>query len=103
VADAVSEELLAQKQLYPEISQLRQVSAKVSAAVAKAAYEGGVSQLATPPHDWLEYVTVRMWGPDGRTTRASGMDGGHGSGNGAPRPHSHLRPHAHPSGLPSHP
>lgn len=83
--------------------QLREVSAQVAAAVARAAHECGVSQLAEAPADWLDYVTSRMWAPEGRTTKASGM--AVHAVNGMPRARSgpHLRPHAHPSGLPVHP
>uniref|UniRef100_A0A1D1ZWR8 Malic enzyme n=1 Tax=Auxenochlorella protothecoides TaxID=3075 RepID=A0A1D1ZWR8_AUXPR len=65
LADAVSEaELRGDKRLYPQISNLRQVSLDVAAAVAKAAWDSGVSQLKEAPADWRAYVEERQWWPD---------------------------------------
>lgn len=81
---------------------------QVAAAVAAAAHAAGVSSLPSPPAEWEEYIAARMWSPDGKTTRASGMPGqgvqghpgdGHPAGGKAHPP----RPHPHPSGLPAHP
>eukprot|EP00887_Chlorella_sp_A99_P008008 scaffold12.g8008.t1 len=72
LADCVSEEQLAQKQLYPVLKDLRQVSVKaswidriavVAAAVARAAFAGGVSALPLEPEDWEEYIEGKMWSP----------------------------------------
>ncbi|KAL4436957.1 hypothetical protein ABPG75_004096 [Micractinium tetrahymenae] len=109
LADCVSEEQLAKKQIYPDIRDLREVSAKVAAAVAAAAHEAGVSSLPSPPKDWQDYVASRMWSPDGKTTRASGMPGqghhgdAHHAGMAAAAGGHPSRPHQHPSGLPVHP
>ena len=37
---------------------------QVAAAVARAAWESGVSQLPGPPDDWLEYIADLMWWPE---------------------------------------
>jgi hypothetical protein len=47
----------------------------VAAAVARAAWESGISRLESEPVNWLEHIRERMWWPDGRTTRTSGMAG----------------------------
>lgn len=75
---------------------------QVAAAVAKAAHDDGVSSLSTPPKDWHEYILSRMWSPDGKTTRVSGMpgQGDHPATGKAGQP---LRPVQHPSGVPAHP
>ncbi|KAL4430559.1 hypothetical protein ABPG77_005799 [Micractinium sp. CCAP 211/92] len=102
LADCVTEEQLDKKQIYPDIKDLRKVSATVAAAVAKAAHDDGVSSLSTPPKDWHEYILSRMWSPDGKTTRVSGMpgQGDHPAAGKAGQP---LRPAQHPSGVPAHP
>ena len=46
---------------------------QVAAAVARAAFECGVSGLEHAPDDWHEYICSRMWWPEGRTTRLSGV------------------------------
>lgn len=79
---------------------------QVAAAVAEAAHAAGVSSLPCPPADWREYIACRMWSPDGKTTRASGMpgQGDHRAGGKATAAAGHPpRPHQHPSGLPAHP
>ena len=50
-------------------------AAQVAAAVARAAWEAGVSALDSEPPDWRDHIRQRMWWPEGRTTRASGMAG----------------------------
>lgn len=110
LADCVSEDLLAKKQIYPDIRALREVSAKVAAAVAEAAFDSGVSGLSKPPQDWLEYVSDKAWSPDGRTTRMSGMPAS-ASARGlaaadvaaAVVQASAKSPRHHPSGVPAHP
>lgn len=74
LANSVPPELLAKKQLYPEIADLRKTSTIVAAAVAKEAWESGESGLRAAPADWEEYIRNTMWWPDGRTTRAAGMN-----------------------------
>lgn len=92
LADCVSEEQLEAKRLYPEISDLREVSAKVAAAVAKAAFEDGVSGLGKAPEDWLAYIQEKMWWPDGRTTLEAGCPVHPGNGL-----------HRRSGGVPAHP
>jgi hypothetical protein len=38
---------------------------QVAAAVAKAAWDSGVSTLPAPPNDWQEYIAELMWWPEG--------------------------------------
>ena len=90
LADSVAPEELQRKQLYPPITRLRVVSARVrrgggacgrepaaastppppsprlqvATAVACAAAEHGLSQLAPTPQDWGAYIRERMWVPD---------------------------------------
>lgn len=48
--------------LFPPVSQLREVSAKVTAAVAKLMVATGAGSRPAGCHDnWLSYVTSRMW------------------------------------------
>ncbi|EFN55561.1 hypothetical protein CHLNCDRAFT_35453 [Chlorella variabilis] len=107
LADCVTEEQLQAKQMYPNIKDLREVSAKVAAAVAQAAFEGGVSGLVNAPEYWMEYIQDRTWWPDGRTTRTAGCP--LQPPNGLPGrpplhpPAGHHASHHHPSGVPAHP
>ncbi|PRW33894.1 NADP-dependent malate dehydrogenase [Chlorella sorokiniana] len=117
LADAVSEEQLGRKEMYPEITQLRAVSCKVAAAVAQAAFECGVSELVNAPEDWHEYISTRMFVPMGRTTKTAGMPVSKStaqlsyvysgeelaSAAATAAAKSRFHPAHHPSGLPVHP
>jgi malic enzyme len=61
LADRVTEEMLAQGRLYPDIADVRSVSRDVAVAVAEAAIEEG---LADPIEDIEAAVDEEMWYPD---------------------------------------
>ncbi len=61
LADRVTEEMLAQGRLYPDIADVRSVSRDVAVAVAEAAIEEG---LADPIEDIEAGVDEEMWYPD---------------------------------------
>jgi hypothetical protein len=65
---------------------------QVAAAVAKAAFEDGVSGLGKAPEDWLAYIQEKMWWPDGRTTLEAGCPVHPGNGL-----------HRRSGGVPAHP
>ena len=62
LADLVSEADINQGSLYPALPRIREVSARIAAAVAAVAYE---RELATrpAPKDVLEYVQSQMYDP----------------------------------------
>jgi malic enzyme len=65
LAGRVSEKQLKMGQLYPKMETLRDTSAVVTAAVAKQAWESGISGLEeAPPQDWLTFIKEKMWSPD---------------------------------------
>ena len=63
LARAVTDAQLAKKQLYPAINNLRAVSLDVAVAVAKAAWDSGVSALEEEPADWHAYIAQRQYWP----------------------------------------
>jgi len=62
LASTVTESDLAQGSLYPPLSDVRRVSARIAAAVAEVAYAGGLAQIERPA-DLLEYVQSHMYDP----------------------------------------
>jgi malate dehydrogenase (oxaloacetate-decarboxylating)(NADP+) len=62
LADMVTEEDLAQGSLYPALPRIREVSARIGAAVAEVAFRRGLSTM-TPPADVLAYVKSQMYNP----------------------------------------
>ena len=63
LADLVSPEDLAQGSLYPPLRDIREVSARIAAAVATIAYDEGVA-LGTRPGDVLAQVKSSMYEPE---------------------------------------
>ncbi|KAG0603904.1 hypothetical protein M758_10G129600 [Ceratodon purpureus] len=63
LASTVTKEDLARKQLYPALPQIRDISAKVAAAVAEVAYEKGVASNLPKPADMLQHVKASMYSP----------------------------------------
>lgn len=63
LADYVSKEQIEAGNIYPEINDLRNISATVAAAVANAAYDTGNSNLKQKPKDMLSYIKSKMWVP----------------------------------------
>jgi len=63
LADLVSPEDLAQGSLYPPLRDIREVSARIAAAVASIAYDEGVA-LGTRPGDVLAQVKSSMYEPE---------------------------------------
>jgi hypothetical protein len=47
------------------------VCAQVAAAVARSAWECGVSQLEEAPADWGRHCAQRAWWPEGLEARAA--------------------------------
>jgi malate dehydrogenase (oxaloacetate-decarboxylating)(NADP+) len=62
LAEMVTEEDLAQGSLYPALPRIREVSARIGAAVAGVAYRRGLAAM-TPPADVLAYVKAQMYNP----------------------------------------
>ncbi|HSA90810.1 MAG TPA: NAD-dependent malic enzyme [Burkholderiales bacterium] len=60
LAAMVTEEDLAQGSLYPALPRIREVSARIAAAVAQVAYRRGLA-ASTPPADVLAYVKSQMY------------------------------------------
>lgn len=62
-ADAVTSEQIAAGSIYPNLNDLRSVSAQVAAAVAEKAFELGIAGLEERPTDMLQYIKGRMYVP----------------------------------------
>ncbi len=62
LADEVSENDLAQGSIYPPLSQIREVSKQIAAAVAEVAFEEGLAEVRRPV-DMLDYVASLMYEP----------------------------------------
>lgn len=63
LAQCTNEEHLRRGELYPPMSSLRLVSAKIAAAVARKAWQEGNSKLDAEPKDWEEYIRGLQWWP----------------------------------------
>jgi malate dehydrogenase (oxaloacetate-decarboxylating)(NADP+) len=62
LAQLVSDADIAQGSLYPALPRIREVSARIAAAVATVAYERGLATRQAPK-DVLEYVQSQMYDP----------------------------------------
>src|SRR5450631_2397206 len=62
LAQHVSEADLDQGSLYPSLPRIREVSARIAAAVAEVAYKRGLA-AGQPPKDLLAYVQSQMYDP----------------------------------------
>jgi malate dehydrogenase (oxaloacetate-decarboxylating)(NADP+) len=62
LAQLVSEADLDQGSLYPALPRIREVSARIAAAVAEVAYKRGLA-TGQPPKDLLAYVQSQMYDP----------------------------------------
>jgi len=62
LAQLVSEADLDQGSLYPALPRIREVSARIAAAVAEVAYKRGLA-AGQPPKDLLAYVQSQMYDP----------------------------------------
>jgi len=62
LAQLVSEADLDQGSLYPALPRIREVSARIAAAVAEVAYQRGLA-AGPPPKDLLAYVQSQMYDP----------------------------------------
>jgi malate dehydrogenase (oxaloacetate-decarboxylating)(NADP+) len=63
LANTVTKEDLARKQLYPALPGIRDISAQVAAAVADVAYEKGLATKIPKPENMLEHVKASMYSP----------------------------------------
>lgn len=63
LAMQVSQESLALGTVYPPLSEIREVSARIAADVAKNAYETGVATNLPRPDDLLSYCKSLMYDP----------------------------------------
>lgn len=62
LADYVSKESFDEGKIYPELSDLRDISLKVATAVAEEAFAEGIAGIAKPA-DIESYLADRMWTP----------------------------------------
>jgi len=62
LAQSVTEADIAQGSLYPALPRLREVSARIAAAVADVAYQRGLAN-GPPPNDLIGYVQSHMYDP----------------------------------------
>eukprot|EP00891_Asterochloris_glomerata_P000944 jgi/Astpho2/944/Aster-00780 len=73
LADYVTPEEIAAAKIYPELRELRQISAQVATAVAKSAFELGVAGIEKPK-DLEAYIKSRMWLPGKVTHDPKNLD-----------------------------
>mgnify|MGYP001817106655 CR=1 FL=1 len=69
LADQVGDDLLAQGQIYPDITDVREVSRQVAIAVAREAIEEGVAE---PVDDLEQAIDAEMWTPEYLPYRSAG-------------------------------
>lgn len=62
LADMVSEDDLKLGRVFPSLTEIREVSARIATAVAEVAYEQGLAREPRPP-DLLEYIRSQMYVP----------------------------------------
>jgi malate dehydrogenase (oxaloacetate-decarboxylating)(NADP+) len=62
LAEQVGEDRLAMGQLYPDLPQIREISAEVACAVARVAFDEGLAGI-DPPDDLLAYIRARQFQP----------------------------------------
>lgn len=62
LADCVGKDDLEQGSLYPALPRIREVSAKIAAAVAEVAYQGGLTD-GPAPNDLAAFVQSQMYDP----------------------------------------
>jgi len=63
LANQVSEEDLKLGRVYPSLQRIREVSARIAAAVAEEAYDKGLARKPRPDH-LLEWITSQMYVPE---------------------------------------
>jgi malic enzyme len=82
LADYVSPEDIQRGKIYPDLKELRNVSAKVSTAVATAAFDLGIAGIPRPD-DIEKYIRSKMWLPGKNTFDDEVVDTRiNGNGNG---------------------
>jgi malate dehydrogenase (oxaloacetate-decarboxylating)(NADP+) len=69
LAEFVTKEDLERKQLYPAFPNIRNISAKIAASVAAAAYDLGLASKIPKPKDLLGLATSSMYSPSYRYYR----------------------------------
>jgi len=62
LAESVSPDAIEQGLLYPPLGELREISARIAAAVASAAFEAGVASVA-PPAELVDAIRASMFDP----------------------------------------
>ena len=50
--------------VYPDLGQIRDITAKVATACCRVAEEEGVATVAEPEEGWLSYLRESMWWPE---------------------------------------
>jgi malate dehydrogenase (oxaloacetate-decarboxylating)(NADP+) len=64
LANATSQDDLAQGRIYPALSKIRDISALIAADVYRTAVDEGLAQLELPKGDLVEYVKQCMYIPE---------------------------------------
>jgi malate dehydrogenase (oxaloacetate-decarboxylating)(NADP+) len=66
LADQVGEDSLAVGRLFPDLRHIREISARIAAAVCRVAVEQGLAGIEAPPNgdgDWETFIRARMYHP----------------------------------------
>ena len=50
--------------VYPDLGQIRDITAKVAVACCKVAEEEGVATIAEPEEGWFNHLRESMWWPE---------------------------------------
>jgi len=59
----VTEEELSKGLVYPKLSNIRQITARVAKAVVDVSLDNKITTMKTPPEGWLQYIKNQMWWP----------------------------------------
>lgn len=63
LASSISDEEIAKGKIYPDLSDLKSISALIAVKVMEKAYSDKLATVSRPEGDLLEYVQSKMWKP----------------------------------------